>query len=539
MRVSSASVALALVCVGAGCAPGPRARQAVARIVEVRAVRATVDPSVSDGYGHHAAFVAGPVEGAVLGRLEGAGLEHAPALSAALRDIGRFAPSRHRIPAALVEGVLARHGLPDPPPRLVVVELDGDPGTECKGAGTVCADLATSLEGAARSHAAGLSKPVVGVGAVPLSGRKGLRIVLGVLDRGVELEPFPRAVPVGASVQLRGRLAPGRHRPSLEIVDPSGRIHTRSVGVGAGGVFAADVVCPSRGIMRIEVLAVGAYGPEVVANAPVGCGRDLPASFTVEVEWLRPGTTPEEVARASAALVAEERRRRGLSALTWDEDVAAVARSHAAEMATRGYVGHVSPVTGDAASRVARAGISARTVRENVARGYGPREIHGSLLRSPGHRANLLADDVDRIGIGVAFGTREGDDPGAPRPIYVVQVFVRRPLDPGRAAPSVLARMLRERGLVRAPAAVEDPALSKLAADDAEHVAAGRSLDPARRTAALAAAGYGGASRIEAVAPAFEDLVEASLWNDVAGRYGIGVVRRGDGAYVLVVYVAR
>jgi uncharacterized protein YkwD len=41
--------------------------------------------------------------------------------------------------------------------------------------------------------------------------------------------------------------------------------------------------------------------------------------------------------------------------------------------------------------RFRRAGIVNAVLRENVARGYGPRGIHQSLMMSPGHRINILA----------------------------------------------------------------------------------------------------------------------------------------------------
>ena len=526
--------------VACACAPaGSQVRTSLARVAQVRSIRVTVDPAASGAYGRHGPFTPNAVERAVAARLERRGLRLDPALSSAMRDVARFAPSRHRVPAPLVEGVLARHGIPDPPPRLLVVESEADLRGACRAGGGACDDLARTLEEAVVGLGPSSAAAVVGIGAVGRGAGARTRVVLAVLDRGVELDPFPRTVPVGSRIPLRGRLSAGRARPRIELVLPDGRVETVAAVDRGGGRFDAVVPCPARGTVQVEVLADGRYGPEVVANAPVGCGRDLSPSFVVEVERLRPGTTEAEVARAVFALLQDERRRRGLAPLSYDPALAAVAEAHAREMARDGYVGHHSPKTGDAASRVARAGIEARVVRENVARGYGPREIHASLLRSPGHRANLLAEDVDRVGVGAVFGPRAGSDPDAPRPIYVAQKFIRAPLDPGRDPTKALAVALARAGRPAAAAARGDPALSRLARRDAAAVARGRRLDADARDRALRAAGAEAATRIEASAPALDDLVTAGLWDAIDGPYGFAVARRPDATFVLVVYVRR
>src|SRR5690606_1505642 len=89
-----------------------------------------------------------------------------------------------------------------------------------------------------------------------------------------------------------------------------------------------------------------------------------------------------------------------------------------------------------------RARIQGTVVRENVARGYGPKGIHESLMNSPGHRANLIAEDVTHVGIGVVFGDPESTAADAPRPVFLTQNFYAKP---GADLPDKPSESLRER----------------------------------------------------------------------------------------------
>ncbi len=214
-------------------------------------------------------------------------------------------------------------------------------------------------------------------------------------------------------------------------------------------------------------------------------------------------------------------------------------------MAAHGYVGHVSPRTGDVTRRFERAGIRAAVVRENVARGYGPRQIHDSLMRSPGHRANLLADDVTHVGIGVVVGPPPSAVPGAPRPIFLVQNFLREPGAgaPVRGDPTRALQRQVEAHLARSgrPGPAWHPVLGPAARRQAQAVAARRPLpDQAPVARALAAEGYRAIERLHLETNDFQALVRADLWQDVRGPVGLGVARRrvaGQTRYVLVVLV--
>lgn len=129
-------------------------------------------------------------------------------------------------------------------------------------------------------------------------------------------------------------------------------------------------------------------------------------------------------------LVNDEREKSGLPALQNDPRLAEVARAHSAEMRDKKYFEHESP-TSTLRQPIDRYragyGGTPRIVAENIYRVWGnrsfltqsdTREAHGALMHSPGHRANLLNRDVNRIGIG--FCTDSTGD------LWVTQMFSLR-----------------------------------------------------------------------------------------------------------------
>jgi uncharacterized protein YkwD len=57
---------------------------------------------------------------------------------------------------------------------------------------------------------------------------------------------------------------------------------------------------------------------------------------------------------------------------------------------------------GSPPDRVAGAGIAARVVGENVAHAADAAHAHRALWQSPSHRSNLLEQQFDTLGVGVA-----------------------------------------------------------------------------------------------------------------------------------------
>ena len=101
------------------------------------------------------------------------------------------------------------------------------------------------------------------------------------------------------------------------------------------------------------------------------------------------------------ALANQARARAGVGKLQWDEDLAEAARKHCLRMVAEGPIAHRYGGEPDMATRASQAGAHFDVLEENVAVGPSPAEIHQEWMESPGHRANLLSNDVNRVGIAV------------------------------------------------------------------------------------------------------------------------------------------
>jgi uncharacterized protein YkwD/uncharacterized membrane protein required for colicin V production len=107
-------------------------------------------------------------------------------------------------------------------------------------------------------------------------------------------------------------------------------------------------------------------------------------------------------------LVNQERQRAGLRPLAADETLRGVARAHSREMFERSYFAHDSPTAGSPYDRMRAAGISFFLAGENLAYAPNVQTAHQGLMRSPGHRANILRREFARVGIGVIHSQFQG-----------------------------------------------------------------------------------------------------------------------------------
>lgn len=103
-------------------------------------------------------------------------------------------------------------------------------------------------------------------------------------------------------------------------------------------------------------------------------------------------------------LVNKERTSRGLKALVFDAKLREVARSHCADMFSRGYFSHYSPEGKSVADRALKEGIDFLVIGENLAYAPSLESAHKGLMNSKGHRENILSADYGRVGIGVMDG---------------------------------------------------------------------------------------------------------------------------------------
>ena len=483
-------------------------------------------------------------ERAVLDALAPGSFEHDPALSRLVRGLARATPTRNDMPPELVDGLLSWHGIVDPPPQVLVVEIDPDPDQCWNRLSPNCAEPLAALADVARSLLATPGNWKIGVGIAQGPGG-GTRMMVGAVDRAFEMDPFEVVVANGKSLTLSGRVVSGRREPEVHIVDTLGHWRKVPIATGDDGSLSTTISCSGTpGVYKIEVFAKGEHGPEVVANFPMYCGVSRPAEIRYTLERVGADVAPRVVEEENFKELNRAREAAGLPPLQWDENAARVARSHSADMVRNNFVGHVSPTTGDATRRLSTAKIDSAIVRENVARGYGPRSIHLSLMNSPGHRANVLADDVTHVGVGAVYGPREGDGPNAPRPVLLTQNFFSRaggdaPRDFVPAFRNMIDETARAKGLgtIR-----WDDRLSAVAQSEAEALAKGRrGRSEGELRDAVFGLGYQSMVQHQVESASFRSLSGLGLWGSTGPRYvGYGIARSKDGrSFVLIVYLAQ
>ena len=105
-------------------------------------------------------------------------------------------------------------------------------------------------------------------------------------------------------------------------------------------------------------------------------------------------------------MINDERTQRGLAALEPDSQLARVARRHSQDMIERNYFSHNNPEGKDGFARMRDAKIRFRAAAENLAYARTLEIAHNGLMRSPGHRVNILSQRYGRVGVGIVKGPR-------------------------------------------------------------------------------------------------------------------------------------
>ena len=127
-------------------------------------------------------------------------------------------------------------------------------------------------------------------------------------------------------------------------------------------------------------------------------------------------STVNSMEKQVASLTNSERKAKGLSALTLDNQLSKLARLKAEDMAKKGYFSHTSPTYGSAFDMMNKYGVSYRTAGENIAKGQKTAEsVMNGWMNSSGHRANILSSAYTNIGVGYAKDSRGNT--------YWVQIF--------------------------------------------------------------------------------------------------------------------
>lgn len=178
-----------------------------------------------------------------------------------------------------------------------------------------------------------------------------------------------------------------------------------------GAVFVAWLYASFASVPSSSPVAgrLHAVGGAPIEEAVTFAQRRFPQIYVSSEGWevlpariQRAATVaPSQLEQAMLAMVNREREDRGLAPLRWDGELAVVARAHSRDMLARRYFAHEDPAGQSAADRAARAGVSYLVLGENLAFAPTLRIAHQGLMKSPGHRENLLRPAFRRLGIGI------------------------------------------------------------------------------------------------------------------------------------------
>lgn len=108
-------------------------------------------------------------------------------------------------------------------------------------------------------------------------------------------------------------------------------------------------------------------------------------------------------------MINQERIAAGLNPVTADLRLTAVGRAKANDMKVNNYFSHTSPTYGSPWAMMQQVGITVRWAVENIS---GNKSVAGSmaaLMQSPGHRANILDPRFTHVGVGIAYGSANGN----------------------------------------------------------------------------------------------------------------------------------
>ena len=317
--------------------------------------------------------------------------------------------------------------------------------------------------------------PITRYGILAGNGRD-VAIVLGVVE--VSLEDFPRSLGPGGTLRLKGEIGERFQRASVFATNPDGKVEEKPM---EGRAVDASFTFPNAGVYELELLGYGPTGPVVLVNVPVyvGVAEQSQAASSGEVDA---NLTVEQAEATLLSLLNEERSKRGLGKLQADPELRAVALGHSTDMIENHFFGHVSPTTGTLDDRVRTAHLKVSRSGECVALEFSPAGAHRALMDSPAHRASMLDPLFSHVGIGVAFGSANGQ-----RRLAVTLLFGRRP-PPGDArldTSELLEAIQAFRKAQKLPELRVDPVLSAAASAGGKALADGSAKDAQQALAAV------------------------------------------------------
>jgi uncharacterized protein YkwD len=140
--------------------------------------------------------------------------------------------------------------------------------------------------------------------------------------------------------------------------------------------------------------------PAIVLFTLIFCGAAALAQSTAEKQLFN--------------LLNREREKAGLGKLEWSDRLAQAALAHSKLLAENRDLSHQFSGEPILQERIGATGVRFNSVAENVAAAQDVETAHAALMKSPGHRANILHQDYNAIGIAIVERDHE---------LYVTQDF--------------------------------------------------------------------------------------------------------------------
>lgn len=126
---------------------------------------------------------------------------------------------------------------------------------------------------------------------------------------------------------------------------------------------------------------------------------------TIELHFtVKNGSIDEQAEQEMFRLVNTERAKAGLNPVAFDTALREVARNHSEDMFSQGYFSHQSRDGRSPFDRMEDANVEFGYAGENLALAPSTPLAMQGLMNSPGHRANILSPNFNKIGIGVIDG---------------------------------------------------------------------------------------------------------------------------------------
>jgi hypothetical protein len=257
-------------------------------------------------------------------------------------------------------------------------------------------------------------------GVARVGASRGVEVVAAVAaDVLADLAPLPMRARLGEWLRLEASLVGARSGGTVVLLGPRGAPRTVPSRLGSGRLYSVFTL-DQAGLWRVQVLLSTEHGPRPALEAWV---------FVDEEPSFRAGSSPAPgegadvgmdgpLGRVRASLlemVNAARFSEQRAPLRREERLDALAQEHAEAMRRSGRTAHDTG-QGLPAERIARSGLRAFRVGENVARARSLSSAHRALWESPAHRGNLLDEGFDAIGLGIAVEPSVG--------VWVCELFV-------------------------------------------------------------------------------------------------------------------